>query len=465
MSHVLSRRNLFIITFLFALFSILYNSFLPLFEDEAYYWIWSQRLALSYYDHPPMIAYLIKIATTFGDLAWQIRLLNIVCFLGSGFFIFKTALYLFDEKTAVYSFLIFLFSPAVTMGLTITTPDSPLAFFWSASLYFTAKAFFEEKTRDFILAGIFGGAALLSKYTGVLLFMGFFIFIVSYRPKLFVSKKLYLAILAGLLVFSPVIIWNAQNHFSSFLFQYYHGTSTGAESIGWKYDLELFGGALGIFGPIFFGLFLYISTRKEAYKNEKLFFVFSIALFTILFFLYKGLYKKMELNWVAHAFASASIVVGYFIAKHNMKKTFIAGMILSILIGSIMRFPLAFGLEGAKNPHNRLFGQDELATHVQTLTHNSPNQAIYADYLTLASALQYRLKKDVYIPTQTRKSEFDGWQANIDFASKPGIYVSKNSDKLPELKIIWKNASLLEQYTISKKGFNDKIYYLYRVSN
>lgn len=465
MFHLLSRRNLFIIAFLFALLSTLYNSYLPLFEDEAYYWLWSQRLALSYYDHPPMIAYLIKAATALGDLAWQIRLVNIVCFLGAGFFIFKTALYLFDEKTATYSFLIFLFSPALTMGLTITTPDGPLALFWSASLYFTAKAFFEEKTADFILAGVFGGAALLSKYTGILLFMGYFIFIASYRPKLFYSKKLYLAILAGLIVFSPVIIWNVQNHFSSFLFQYYHGTSTGTESIGWEHDLELFGGAFGIFGPIFFGLFLYVSTKKEAYKNEKLFFVLSIALFTILFFLYKGLYKKMELNWVAPAFVSASIVVGYFIAKHDMKKTFILGITLSLLIGLVMRFPLAFGLEGTKNPHNRLFGQDELAIHLQTLTQNNPDEVIYADYLTLASALQYRLKKNVYIPTQTRKSEFDDWQANIDFASQAGIYVSKENNKSQELKTIWHNVSLFEQYTIKKEGFSDKIYYLYKVSN
>jgi hypothetical protein len=231
------------------------------------------------------------------------------------------------------------------------------------------------------------------------------------------------------------------------------------------YDLELFGGAFGIFGPVFFALFLYIATQKEAYKNEKLFFVFSIALFTVLFFLYKGLYKKMELNWVAPAFASASIAVGYFIAKQNMKKTFIAGIILSILIGSIMRFPLAFGLEGAKNPHNRLFGQNELAVHLQTLTHNNPKEHIYADYLTLASALQYRLKKEVYIPTQTRKSEFDGWQTKIDFASQSGIYVSKNNDEMRDLKVIWKNVSLFEQYTISKKGFKEKKYYLYRVSN
>ncbi|MBV5277687.1 MAG: glycosyltransferase family 39 protein [Campylobacteraceae bacterium] len=461
MTTFLLKQKIFIIAFIYILLAIAYNTYLPFFEDEAYYWLWSHHLALSYFDHPPMIAYQIKLFTTFGDAVWQIRMVNIFCMFGAGYFIYKTARYLFDEKTAFYAFLIFIFSPAVTMGLVITTPDSPLAFFWAASLYLTAKAFFEGKTRDFILAGALGGAALLSKYTGILLFMSYFIFIASYRPKLFVSKKLYLAILFGLIIFSPVIIWNIQNDFSSFLFQYYHGSSTGGESIGFNHDLELFGGAFGIFGPVFFALLLYLFTQKEFYKNERLFFVLSITLLTLLFFLYKGLYKKMELNWVAPAFASASIVVGYFIAKNDMKKTLIWGLIISLLIGGVMKFPLFFGLEGARNPHNRLFGQEELAKHIEHLT----NENVYTDYLTMASALTYYLKKDVYIPTQTRKSQFDTWQQGHNFASKPGIYVARDGDKLNELKTIWSNSVFVEEYTIRKKGFKDKKYYIYRVSN
>ncbi|MGZ8547650.1 MAG: ArnT family glycosyltransferase [Sulfuricurvum sp.] len=461
MSTFLVKQTIFIVACIYALLAIAYNTYLPFFEDEAYYWLWSHHLALSYYDHPPMIAYLMKVFTTFGDAVWQIRMINIFCFFGAGFFIYKTARYLFDETTALYAFLIFIFSPAVTMGLTITTPDSPLAFFWTASLYFTAKAFFEGKTKDFIIAGALGGAALLSKYTGILLFMSYFVFIASYRPKLFVSKKLYLAIASGLIVFSPVIIWNIQNDFSSFLFQYHHGTANSEVLIGFKHDLELLGGAFGIFGPLFFVLLLYIFTQKEFYKNERLFFVLSITMLTLLFFLYKGLYKKMELNWVAPAFASASIVVGYFIAKYDMKKTFIVGMIISLLAGGIMRFPLFFGLEGARNPHNRLFGQEELAKHLEHFTHEN----IYTDYLTMASALTYYLKKEVYIPTQTRKSQFDTWQQGYDFGSKPGIYVARESGKLDELKTIWSHAILIEEYTVHKKGFKDKTYYIYKVSN
>jgi len=449
-----------IIAAIFALFAAIYNAFLPIYIDEAYYWLWSKHLSLGYLDHPPMVAYMIKIFTVFGDEVWKIRLADIFCFFGAAFFVFKTAEYLFDDKTAFWAFLIFIFSPAVTMGLTITTPDSPLIFFWAASLYFASKGFFDGRTTDFVLAGTLGGAALLSKYTGILLFFSYFLFIVIKKPKLFLSSKLYLAIICGLVVFSPVIIWNLQNGFESFAFQYNHGTSSAHEAIKPALNLEFFGGMFAVFGPLFFALLLFSFARKEGYKNEKLFFVLLPAIFTILFFLYKGLYKKMELNWVAPAFVSASIVVGYLIAQKGLRKTAIIGLSLSLILVFAARFPLAFGLRDAKNPHERLFGYEEVASHVKQLGGGE----VFADHLTLASALSYHLKKDVYIPTSTRKSEFDRWQKGVDFASKSGIYVSKD-DRLSELRTIWKNAEPIEEFKAHKDGFRDKTFYIYRVSN
>ena len=143
-----------------------------------------------------------------------------------------------------------------------------------------------------------------------------------------------------------------------------------------------------------------------------------------------------------------------------MKKTLYIGLALSLVLMMVMRFPLAFGLEGKKNPHNRLFGYEEVARHIQPLA----GESVFADHLTLASSLTYYLKKDVYIPTETRKSQFDWWQKGMDFSQTKGIYVSK-TDHLEELKTIWKNVELLEIYTAHKQGYSDKLFYIYKVSN
>src|SRR5438552_2046945 len=39
------------------------TSLFPAISDEAYHWLWAQRLDLCYYDHPGMVAWLARLAT------------------------------------------------------------------------------------------------------------------------------------------------------------------------------------------------------------------------------------------------------------------------------------------------------------------------------------------------------------------------------------------------------------------
>ncbi len=51
----------------------------PLAFDEAYYWTWSKHLAGGYYDHPPMVAYVIRLGTLIaGDTQIGVRLVSIL---------------------------------------------------------------------------------------------------------------------------------------------------------------------------------------------------------------------------------------------------------------------------------------------------------------------------------------------------------------------------------------------------
>ena len=47
--------------------------------DEAYYWMWSKHLAGGYYDHPPMVAFVIRLGTLIaGDTELGVRLVSIL---------------------------------------------------------------------------------------------------------------------------------------------------------------------------------------------------------------------------------------------------------------------------------------------------------------------------------------------------------------------------------------------------
>ncbi len=52
---------------------------LGLAADEAYYWLWSKNLSFGYFDHPPMVAVLIRASTAvFGDTEFGIRWLSVL---------------------------------------------------------------------------------------------------------------------------------------------------------------------------------------------------------------------------------------------------------------------------------------------------------------------------------------------------------------------------------------------------
>src|SRR3954453_7316563 len=61
---------------------LIYAGLIDLRTDEAYYWTWSKESALSFLDHPPMIAWFIRFGTAiFGDTAFGVRFAGLLAML------------------------------------------------------------------------------------------------------------------------------------------------------------------------------------------------------------------------------------------------------------------------------------------------------------------------------------------------------------------------------------------------
>ena len=62
---MLSKENTRITLFALAWFliNLVQSYFTEILEDEAYYWVYSNFMAWGYFDHPPMIALLIKLGS------------------------------------------------------------------------------------------------------------------------------------------------------------------------------------------------------------------------------------------------------------------------------------------------------------------------------------------------------------------------------------------------------------------
>ncbi|MDF2940792.1 MAG: dolichol monophosphate mannose synthase [Gammaproteobacteria bacterium] len=217
-SHLL--KAVFIGYFAFLLLSCFFVS--P-FRDTFYYWEWSRHLSLSYYDGPPLIAYGIKLFTLlFGNSLFALNFLGVVCVTLTSWAIYKIVELLADKKVASLAAALYFTAPFVNQELlSRVTYDNLLNLFWFLSFYFVIRYISFQKTSDIYKFGIAAGLMLLSKYDGVVLLLALLIYFLYSKQQraIFSNKHFYLAMLIVVLVFSPVLIWNAQHNWLSFKYQ------------------------------------------------------------------------------------------------------------------------------------------------------------------------------------------------------------------------------------------------------
>src|ERR1700687_4888169 len=195
----------------------------PLTFDEAYYWMWSKHLAGGYYDHPPGVAAVIRLGTMIaGDTELGVRLVSILLALPMSWAVYRTAAILFGGgRVAAAATLLLNVTLMAAVGTLIVTPDAPLLVASSFVLFFLAKVLETGRGAWWLAGGAAVGAALLSKYTALFFGPAILIWLVSVAKmrRWLLSPWPSLRGLVALAIFSPVILWNADHHWVSFIKQ------------------------------------------------------------------------------------------------------------------------------------------------------------------------------------------------------------------------------------------------------
>ena len=204
------------------LLQLVYLGQAELMPDEAYYWNYSQHMALSFLDHPPMVAWLIWLGTgIFGDNEFGVRISAFACGLIAIGYLYAFSCNLYNKSTGIRAVLLLTILPFGFAASMLMTPDAPLVAAWMAALYYLERALIGGHRVAWVGVGIALGLGMLSKYTMGLLGVAALVFM-ALDP---VSRRWlrhpypYLAAVLALLFFLPVIVWNAQNEWASFLFQ------------------------------------------------------------------------------------------------------------------------------------------------------------------------------------------------------------------------------------------------------
>jgi 4-amino-4-deoxy-L-arabinose transferase-like glycosyltransferase len=292
----------------------------PLTFDEAYYWMWSKHLAFGYYDHPPMVAYVIRAGTMIaGDTEFGVRLVSILLALPMSFAVYRTAAILFGGVRVAASATILLNATLMAaVGTLIVTPDSPLLVAASFVLFFLAKVLRTGRGAWWLAVGAAVGCALLSKYTALFFGAGILIWLLAVPSQRhwLVTPWPYLGGLVAFAIFTPVILWNADHQWVSFIKQMGRAR---IKDFRPAFIAELVPTQVAFATPLVFilgamGLHA-LAWRSEGERPARV--LVGAMFWTIVaYFFWHSLHARVEANWFAPVYPA--FVVAAAVAAHRV---------------------------------------------------------------------------------------------------------------------------------------------------
>lgn len=293
---------------------VLVASRLAICYDEGYYHYWSAYPQLSYLDHPPLVAWAMALARSwFGDSLWTVRFWPLVG--GTVFVMVARALArrMYDSATANRAGILLALVPVFVGNGVIMTPDTFLAPCWAGTVCLVWMALRGAPRRAPLVwgaAGVCAGLGLLSKYSMVLVFPGlalYWLAVPADRRKVFWGTALCGGV--ALLVFSPVLVWNARHEWVSFGFQLHHGLSEGRQADLARTLPGYVAGLLLVATPLLAALVVWRGMRGPWRSEPRRTFLASIFWAVIGVFAYSALKTDVQANWAMMAFLTGVILV------------------------------------------------------------------------------------------------------------------------------------------------------------
>jgi hypothetical protein len=221
-----ARKALWLLIAISSVPRVIAATVLGLGNDEAYHFLYAIYPDLSYYDHPPMLAWVESVGLSLTSDPFSFLALRsgfILLFALSTWLIWRIGRRLHGDWAGFYAALALNLTGYYGLAAsTFALPDGPLLFFWLLTIDRVSLAIEQpHRVLPWVWVGLAWGCALLSKYHAVFLPAGVLLLFVAHPPLRHWFRKPgpYLAIVIGLLVFSPVLIWNARHDWVSFLFQ------------------------------------------------------------------------------------------------------------------------------------------------------------------------------------------------------------------------------------------------------
>lgn len=448
------RAILLALLLVFSLFRYYYivTGPLDLSPDEAHYWEWSRRLDLSYYSKGPMIAYLIAAMTSLmGDTVIAIRFLAPLFLAIASILLYRLTMELFPAdvgagRKAFVAALLLQITPLFATYGVVMTIDSPLIFFWTLSLYLFWRAVKQGRPVYWVLLGISIGLGLLTKYTMAFFYLCAFLFMIFHRQqrRWLRAKGPYLAFVISLLIFSPVILWNATHDWVTL--KHTAGQAHIAEGlrISLRDFFEFIGSQIGVISPLLFPVVIYgaFKNRSSLFTDQNMRFLFWFWVPVLGFFILKSLQGKVQANWAMPAYITAFIAsVDYFLGRDRLRKGSIllgTASLIALCLTIVAHYSSVLNLPVKMDPTSRLKGWEELGEKVEGIYQEMKSSGkvfVFSDRYQVSSELAFYMpsRPRVYnVNLGRRMNQYDIWGGLEDLNGSDAIFVTIGNADFPD---------------------------------
>jgi hypothetical protein len=351
-------------------------------EDEAYYRLWGLNPSAGYYDHPPMVGWWVAVGLWIaGDTPLGIRLLPVLSALVGSVALWRTGYLLFGARAAGWAVLFFNASLLIGIGSLLATPDAPSVFFWGLTIWALAELHAGRKPNWWLAVGLFAGLGLASKYSVLFLGAGIVLWLVLVPDarRWWASWQLWVGGVLALVIIAPVVLWNADHEWASFIKQFGravpHGWST-------KYIFEFLGAVIGLLNPLV-AVLAGVGLARAAAGARRGDAAFGLLIWTCVpFFFYlllHSLHSRVQGNWPAPLFPALALLAGVVAADPPAafrrgfgllaKGAVVLGIAVSLVVYVHAVQPLTGSL-ARKDPTFQTRGWPEIREDVKTLAEN-----------------------------------------------------------------------------------------------
>ncbi len=350
----LPKLFLYLLVLIFCI-NLLQAHFTELIFDEAYYWYYAQNMSWGYFDHPPMVAWLIKLSSIFFSGELGVRFMS--CILSSITYLLLWLMIDHKEKNnyvALFFAIVFSMTLLNAYGF-FTLPDTALLFFTTLFLKIY-KNFVSKPTWPLAVGlGIIMAAMMYSKYHAVLVV----VFVLLSNFQLVKNRLAWLAVLVALFCYSPHLLWLYEHDFVSIRYHLFDRPNQAYRF--WKFTGGYFINLIAIFGFTF--PIVYYALLKTKYTDK-----FSKALLYIIygvliFFFISSFSKRIQTQWIIIiSIPLVLIIFKYLINTKKIRIWFLRLSVVNIILILFLRIglayeplaPIVFETHGNKEWVNRL---------------------------------------------------------------------------------------------------------------